>query len=48
MIRKQLYITEKQQELISELVKETGLRESEIIRKILDLGIEILNEKEKK
>lgn len=46
MIRKNLYITEKQQELINNLVKATGLRESEIIRKVLDLGIEILNEKE--
>jgi hypothetical protein len=48
MIRKQLYITERQQDLISKLKEKLGVPESEIVRRMIDIGIdEIKRELEK-
>ena len=38
-IRKQLHITQRQQQKIDEIKDETGMTEAEIIRRMLDFGI---------
>jgi len=42
MIRKQVYIEPRQEALIKQLVRETGVTEAEIIRQALDLQIAAL------
>lgn len=37
MVRKQMYIEERQERLLKKLVKKTGVTESEIMRQALDL-----------